>query len=68
MSLMVKVRRYRGVEIERTRTGWWVAFIPGHGFLKADDLPGIRELIRGVKSGGKGDVRRNSRGRFTRAR
>jgi hypothetical protein len=34
------------VEIEATRGGWYVAFIPGHGYLKADTLEGVRELIR----------------------
>jgi hypothetical protein len=37
---------YRGVGITLYPTGWYSAFLPGYGFLKADTLAGIRELIR----------------------
>jgi len=36
---------YRGTLIERHPTGWLSAFVMGHGFLKADSLAGIMELI-----------------------
>lgn len=39
------MRAHRGVEIERSPGGWYVAFIPDHGYLKADTLVGIREMI-----------------------
>jgi hypothetical protein len=46
----MNARTYRGVEIERAGLNGsgirWVAFIPGHGFLRADTLDGVRELIR----------------------
>ena len=37
---------YRGVTITRYATGWYSALVPGHGYLKADTLAGIKELIR----------------------
>ena len=35
------------VEIEKTLSGWYVAFIPGRGYLKADTFKGLEKLIRG---------------------
>jgi len=41
---------YRKTLIEKNpNNGMYSAFILGHGFLKADTLEGIKELIRGVK-------------------
>lgn len=34
--------------IEKKLSGWYVAFVPGFGYLKADTLKGIRELIKEV--------------------
>jgi len=41
-----RTTRYRGVEIEATSGGWYVAFIPELGYLKSDTLAGARELVR----------------------
>jgi hypothetical protein len=41
-----RTTRYRGVEIEATSGGWYVAFIPDLGYLKSDTLAGARELVR----------------------
>ena len=41
-----RTARYRGVEIEATSGGWYVAFIPDLGYLKSDTLAGARELVR----------------------
>lgn len=41
---------YRGHHIERIPySGMYSCFIEGRGFLKADSLEGIKELIRGAK-------------------
>jgi hypothetical protein len=38
---------YKGECIERVaHSGMFVAFIVGHGYLKADTLSGIKKLIR----------------------
>jgi hypothetical protein len=37
---------YKGVCIERVaHSGMFVAFVSGHGYLKADTLSGIKSLI-----------------------
>ncbi len=60
----MKTRRvsYRGVEIERSPGGWYVAFIPDHGYLKADTAAGVRELISAALGG-----RSRTSSRMTRA-
>lgn len=44
-----RMTTYRGVDIERVPTGWWVAwFVPNCPYpnLKADTLSGMKAMIR----------------------
>jgi hypothetical protein len=44
------MKTYLGHTIERIwHSGIYSAFVEGHGFLKADTLAGIKELIRATK-------------------
>lgn len=36
---------YKSVTIEKHLSGWYSAFIPGHGNVKADTLGGIKRMI-----------------------
>jgi len=41
---------YKNTTIEKIwYSGMYSAFVQGHGFLKADTLAGIKELIRAAK-------------------
>lgn len=43
--MTVKIRRYRGLTIERSfPSGYWITLGPS-GYLKADTLAGLRQLI-----------------------
>lgn len=40
-------RQYRGVTIDRiAHSGMYSALVPGFGYVKADTLAGIKDLIR----------------------
>lgn len=39
------VRTYRGITIDHYPTGWWSALTP-RGYVKADTLDGVKEMIR----------------------
>jgi hypothetical protein len=45
----MKTWTYKGVTIELNLNGLYSAFIIGHGFVKADTLHGIKQLIKGAK-------------------
>jgi hypothetical protein len=42
----MKTWAYKGVTIELNLNGLYSAFIIGHGFVKADTLQGVKNLIR----------------------
>jgi hypothetical protein len=42
--------KYKNYSIEHTLTGWYVCFSLEFGYLKADTLKGIKQLINEYKS------------------
>jgi hypothetical protein len=45
MVQTLNIVKYREFNIEATRSGWFVVFIPDHGFLKADTLDGSKRMV-----------------------
>jgi hypothetical protein len=39
-------RIYKGIEIEYSFCGWYFAWIPKFGTIKADTMRGIKQMIR----------------------
>lgn len=36
---------YKNIDINFELSGWYVAFMPGFGYLKADSVRGVKRLI-----------------------
>lgn len=36
---------YKNIDIDFNLSGWYSAFVPGYGYVKADSVRGVRRLI-----------------------